>query len=64
MAQIVARALAKGAIKEDDALVKEFAQELDNVGVRVAKLEKHADKVQVTGEVRTNYLHSKKKNSW
>ena len=38
MAQIVAKALAKGAIGADDRLVGEFADELDNLGVRVAKL--------------------------
>ena len=39
MAQIVAKALAKGTIGTDDRLVGEFADELDNLGVRVAKLE-------------------------
>ena len=42
MAQIVAKALSKGAINENDALVAEFADELDNLGVRVTKLEKKA----------------------
>ena len=41
MAQIVAKALAKGSINDNDALVAEFADELDNLGVRVAKLEKN-----------------------
>ena len=49
MAQIVAKALAKGAIGADDRLVSEFADELDNLGVRVAKLEKNADNVTITG---------------
>lgn len=40
MAQIIAKALAKGAIGADNKLVSEFADELDNLGVRVAKLEK------------------------
>ena len=44
MAQIVAKAYAKGAIGADDKLMAEFADELDNLGVRVAKLEKKADK--------------------
>ena len=52
MAQIVAKALAKGAIGADDKLVSEFADELDNLGVRVAKLEKNADNVKVTGAAR------------
>ena len=55
MAQIVAKALAKGAIGADDKLVSEFADELDNLGVRVSKLEKNADNVQVTGEVQMSY---------
>ena len=55
MAQIVAKALAKGAIGADDKLVSEFADELDNLGVRVAKLEKNADNVKITGNVRASY---------
>lgn len=55
MAQIVAKALAKGAIGADDKLVGEFADELDNLGVRVAKLEKNADNVKITGNVRLSY---------
>ncbi|WP_281519288.1 S-layer homology domain-containing protein [Acidaminococcus timonensis] len=57
MAQIVAKALAKGAIGADDKLVSEFADELDNLGVRVAKLEKNADNVKITGNIRTHYYH-------
>ena len=53
MAQIVAKAMAKGA--DCDKLAAEFADELDTLGVRVAKLEKGADKVQITGEVRYHY---------
>ena len=55
MAQIVAKALAKGAIGADDRLVSEFADELDNLGVRVAKLEKNADNVAITGEIQMSY---------
>ncbi|WP_337740209.1 S-layer homology domain-containing protein [Acidaminococcus timonensis] len=58
MAQIVAKALAKGAIGADDKLVSEFADELDNLGVRVAKLEKNADAVKITGNIRTHYKHT------
>ncbi len=57
MAQIVAKALAKGAIGADDKLVGEFADELDNLGVRVAKLEKNADNVKITGNIRTDYAN-------
>ena len=55
MAQIVAKALAKGAIGADDKLVGEFADELDNLGVRVAKLEKKSDNVKIAGYVRASY---------
>lgn len=58
MAQITAKALAKGAIGSDDRLVGEFADELDNLGVRVAKLEKNADQVKITGNVRLRYRDS------
>lgn len=58
MAQIVAKALAKGAIGADDRLVSEFADELDNLGVRVAKLEKNADMVQITGEAQISYANN------
>lgn len=56
MAQIVAKALAKGAIGSDDKLVGEFADELDNLGVRVAKLEKNSDNVKITGNIRATYV--------
>ena len=55
MAQIVAKAYAKGAIGADDKLMAEFADELDNLGVRVAKLEKKADNVKITGQARFGY---------
>ena len=54
MAQIVAKAMAKGA--NVDKLAAEFADELDSLGVRVANLEKKADNVKVTGEVRYRYV--------
>ena len=53
MAQIVAKAMAKGA--DCDKLAAEFADELDTLGVRVAKLEKGADVVKITGQVRYHY---------
>ena len=55
MAQIVAKAYAKGAIGADDKLMAEFADELDNLGVRVAKLEKKSDNVKITGQFRAGY---------
>ena len=57
MAQIVAKAMAKGANVEK--LAAEFADELDNLGVRVANLEKKADNVKVTGELRYRYIDQK-----
>ncbi len=57
MAQIVAKAMAKGA--NVDKLAAEFAEELENLGVRVANLEKKADNVKVTGEVRFRYVDQK-----
>ena len=57
MAQIVAKAMAKGA--NVDKLAAEFADELDNLGVRVAALEKKADNVKVTGELRYKYMSKK-----
>ena len=53
MAQIVAKAMAKGA--NCDKLAAEFADELDNLGVRVAALEKKADNVKITGQIRAHY---------
>ena len=57
MAQIVAKAMAKGANVEK--LAAEFADELDNLGVRVANMEKKADNVKITGELRYRYIDQK-----
>ena len=53
MAQIVAKAMAKGA--NVDKLAAEFADELDSLGVRVANLEKKSDNVKITGQIRPSY---------
>lgn len=53
MAQIVAKAMANGA--NVDKLAAEFAGELDSLGVRVANLEKKADNVKITGQIRYEY---------
>lgn len=53
MAQIVAKAMAKGA--NVDKLAVEFAGELDSLGVRVANLEKKSDNVRITGQIRYEY---------
>ena len=60
MAQIVAKAMAKGA--NVDKLAAEFADELDALGVRVAALEKKADNVKITGQIRWNYESHKRSN--
>jgi hypothetical protein len=57
MAQIVAKALAKGA--NVDKLAAEFADELDALGVRVAALEKKSDNVKITGQFRYHYTMTK-----
>ena len=57
MAQIVAKALAKGA--NVDKLAAEFADELDALGVRVAALEKKSDNVKITGAVRYSWTNGK-----
>ena len=55
MAQIVAKAMAKGA--NVDKLAAEFADELDALGVRVSALEKKQDNVRITGEARFHYVN-------
>ena len=55
MAQIVAKAMAKGA--NVDKLAAEFADELERLHVRVAALEKNSDNVKLTGQNRYNYAH-------
>ena len=57
MAQIVAKAMAKGA--NVDKLAAEFADELDKLNVRVAALEKKADNVKITGQFRYHYVSDK-----
>ena len=63
MAQMIAKAMAKnpqGASKAElDKLAAEFREELDNLGVRVSELEKHADMVKWTGELRYRYWHDR-----
>ena len=80
MAQMVAKAMAKGDLSASDRalvdrLAAEFADELNNLGVRVSNLERNADMVKWTGELRYRYwsrrdsndhtagMDSKKKNT-
>ena len=60
MAQMVAKAMAKTDISATDKaiidkLAAEFSEELNNLGVRVANLERNADKVKWNGQVRYTY---------
>ena len=57
MAQIVAKAMAKGA--NVDKLAAEFADELDALGVRVAALEKKSDNTKIAGQIRYHYASIK-----
>lgn len=59
MAQMIAKAMAKNPGGVDkallDKLAAEFSDELNNLGVRVSNLEKHADMVKWTGKVEYTY---------
>ncbi len=63
MAQMVAKAMAKNPSGADKALVDklaaEFADELNQLGVRVSNLERNADKVKWNGEARYTYTNTK-----
>ncbi|MBR0288815.1 MAG: S-layer homology domain-containing protein [Selenomonadaceae bacterium] len=63
MAQMIAKAMAKnptGATKAElDRLAAEFRDELDALGVRVAELEKYADKVVWHGKLEYTYTQTK-----
>ena len=60
MAQMTAKAMAKGDMSASDRalvdrLAAEFADELNNLGVRVSNLEKHADMVKWNGKLQYTY---------
>ena len=60
MAQMVAKAMAKGDMSASDRalvdrLAAEFADELNNLGVRVSNLERNADMVKWNGKVQYEY---------
>ena len=67
MAQMVAKAMAKNTSGADKALVDklaaEFAEELNNLGVRVANLERNADMVKWNGKAEYTYTHNKFKGN-
>ena len=66
MAQMVAKAMAKnpGGVgkAELDRLAAEFRDELDALGVRVAELEKYADKVIWQGKIEYTYKNHRTDN--
>ena len=68
MAQMIAKAMAKnptGANKAElDRLAAEFRDELDALGVRVAELEKYADKVVWQGKIEYTYKNHRTDNVW
>ena len=64
MAQMVAKAMAKTNVGGNDKalidkLAAEFADELNNLGVRVSKLERNADMVKWNGEARYTYTSAR-----
>ncbi len=66
MAQMVAKAMAKKDVSATDKamidkLAAEFADELNNLGVRVSNLEKNADKVKWNGELEYTYTSNRYK---
>ena len=65
MAQMVARAMAKGGGDKAliDKLAAEFADELNNLGVRVAALEKKVDNVKWKGEIRYQFVKNSREGS-
>ncbi len=62
MAQMIARAMAKGGGDKAliDKLAAEFADELNNLGVRVAALEKKVDNVKWQGEIKYRYYNQRR----
>ena len=68
MAQMIAKAMANQdrANAEQQAMINrladEFSNELNNLGVRVARLEDRVGNVKVTGDVRLRYLGSQEKD--
>ena len=65
MAQMIARAMAKGGGDKAliDKLAAEFADELNNLGVRVSALEKKVDNVKWTGKIRYRYITRHESNN-
>jgi hypothetical protein len=67
MAQMVAKAMAKTNVPSNDKalidkLAAEFGDELKNLGVRVANLEKHSDNVKWNGKAEYTYKSNRIEN--
>ena len=67
MAQMVAKAMAKGDMSASDRalvdrLAAEFADELNNLGVRVSNLERNADMVKWNGKLEYTYTSKRVEN--
>jgi len=67
MAQMVAKAMARTDVSAADKalidkLAAEFSEELNNLGVRVANLEKYADKVVWHGKMEYTYTSTRNDN--
>jgi len=67
MAQMVAKAMAKDNMSASDRalvdrLAAEFADELNNLGVRVTKLERNADMVKWNGKLEYTYTSTRYEN--
>ena len=67
MAQMIAKAMAKSDVSAADKalidkLAAEFSDELNNLGVRVSNLERNADKVKWTGQIRYRYWSQRYEN--
>ena len=67
MAQMVAKAMAKGDMSASDRalvdrLAAEFADELNNLGVRVSNLERNADMVKWNGKLEYTYTSTRYEN--
>ena len=67
MATMIAKAMAKPNVSGTDKamldkLAAEFSDELNNLGVRVANLERNADKVKWNGEMQYKYTSARDKD--
>ena len=68
MAQMIAKAMVKKDVSAADKamidkLAAEFSDELNNLGVRVSNLEKHADNVKWTGKLEYTYSSTRAEDS-